>query len=1159
MKRFTQMFVLGALAVVVSSCGSTGSTGGGGSGPQPDFAISVFPSSATVTPGGALFTRVMVTAVNGFAASVAISVNGLPAGATVSPSTPFTMTSGSENVTLNIPANAAQGSFTVIMQASSGSLQHASKVALQIQQQALATFSVVLDDHELSFAQGGNATTNVGLSQTSSGNSNYEVQFSVSGLPSGVQATFGTNPLVLGQPGVTLTFTASPSAGLTNYATITVIGTRTEDGNQQSATFVLNLTPPVGTLPAVRTDFVRMDGTPPAAVYDSVHNVVYASNTQWNRVDVISPTNHQIVKSVPAPSPTGMDISLDGKHLIVTSDVQQIVSIDTTTLQVVQRTNVPAQVGNLSSIPDLVANLSNGTTLVGMTYHSSPPSYTLEQWNPTANTFSQLRAPGFGSSINQLVRTGDGAQVLVVDYGTDVNMAVYDAASNTFTASGQSPVGQVLGVASSPTAHQFAVLGTSGFAFVDANLNVLATPPLGGIFWGMAYSPDGTKLYVTETLVSSVSGALYPVILTYETSAFSLLGVAPAFQTFSYSVGGSPYAQAVPLAADNTSLVYSAFGQGLVLDDPTNYQTFLNLPVGPPLPQLGPLDEAALNSGLPTAFGGMAIFDVPPDVWFGGLRGMNIELSGSTVSVTAPPSPTAGLVNVKAVLPDGWFSLAPQSFSYGSQILFLGGNAGSPQGGASLALIGYGLIGNNGTNPLVNIGGHAAGVTRAAKWVVFAEGGVNPAYPFADIDLVIVGVPPGSPGRVDVTVTSSAGTATLPNAFTYLPAVNDYSSSDTFTYVLYDAQRHWVYLTAADHIDVFSADTAQFLTPIVPPTISGKKQLQGLALTPDHSKLLIANSSDFSLAIIDPDNPSSAAAVKVGIPTGLGPYAVASTSTGKAFVTTNGCDGGGVYVVDLSTLQVTTPWPPCSGRSLWSTTSGDYVLEDADLWSAATNQWTPAANPGPADSSAASGDGYWFASDYHRFDAEMILHIQAQSPEFFSINREFTDWAGEKMNASGSLLYTPVPTGAGSAESNGIDITDTNSGDWLGEILLVEQINPNQPAQSTMDYDETGNRLFLITNKGLTVIGLPAPPLSIGYLNPPSGSTSGGTSVTIRGSGFESGTTVSFGSTTGTTTFVDASTLNVVTPPGAAGGGVRVSTKNPDGTSYLLDAGFVYY
>ena len=1088
------------------------------------------------------------------------------------------MAPGLQNVTLVFPTNVSQGNYTVAVQASSGNLQHSANVALQIQQQTLANFSVVLNNSELSFAQGGSGSTIVGLSATSSGNTNYEVQFSITGLPSGVQATFGTNPLAMGQPATGLTLTASQNSGLANYATITVIGTRTADGNQQTATFVLNVTPQVGTLPAIRTDFVREDGTPAAAVYDSVHNVVYASNTQWNRVHVISPSTHQIVKSIPAPSPTGMDMSLDGTHLIVTSNVNQIVSIDTSSLAVVKRTNVPLLPGGAATaIPGLLANTSNGTALVGMTLNSSPPAYFLEQWNPVTGTFTALSAPGVTVWINRLVRTGDGAKALVVDYGTDSNIAVYDAASNSFTASGQSPVDGVLGVVGNPTADQFAIVGGNGLAIVDANLNTLATAPLGGYFFGMVYSPDGTKLYVALEIVYTQCGPNYPVLLTFETSSYSLIGVAPAFEEPSGNPTCVPplYLQGSPLAADNTGLVFSnssqvltPFTHGLVIDDASNLQNLLNLPDGPPFPSMSWTDEAALNEPLATSLGQIA-FDVLPDVWFANTRGTNIQFgAGPLVSVTSPPSPTSGLVNVKAVLPDGWFSLDPQSFSYGSKILFLGGNAASTQGDAALALIGYGLIGNNGTAPSVSIGGQAAKVTAFAKYVDFNDSGFNITYPFADVDEVLVTVPPGT-GVADVTVTSEAGKATLSKAFTYLP-VSDYSSTDTFTYVLYDPERHWVYLSAGDHIDVFSADTQQFLTPIVPPTVSGARQIRGLALTPDNSKLLAANFADISVAIIDPDNPSSGTAVRIPVTIANAPGVadVVATSTGNVFVdgvsgTFSGC-GGQVYELNLATLQVTLRTDlgfsglQVGGNNFSRDTAGNLVFLAGScasfLWSAATDTFIPGLD---GTGNASSGDGYWFASDYTRLDAQMIEHMQAQVPEFFSIAREFTDWAGEKMNASGSILYTPVPTGPGNAESNGVDITDTNRGAWLGNILLTEQMNASQVAQSLMDYDETGNRLFLITDKGLTVVQLPSPTLSIGYLNPLTGSTAGGTAVTIRGSGFESGATVSFGGASATTTFVDSSTLNVVTPSGSAGE-ARVSIQNPNGTSYSLDAGFVY-
>jgi len=1147
----------------------------------PDFALSVSPTSATVPPGGALLAQVSLAAMYGFTGSVSISVTGLPTGATISPPSPFTMSAGSQNVVLSLPSNSALGNFTVMLQGSSGSLQHSASIALQVQTQQFASFSVTLNNSELSFSQGSSANTIVGLSLTSSGNTNYEVEFSVTGLPSGVQATFGQNPFFPTQPATSLTFTASSTSGLANYATVTVTATRTADGVQESAQLEMNITPPVGTLPPIRTDFIREDGTPAAAVFDAVHNVVYASNTQWNRVDVISATTHQILNSIPAPNPTGMDMSLDGSHLIVTSNVQQIVSIDTSSLQVVQRTNVTpiVQGGASYSIPDLIANTSNGTALLGMTNFSDPPSYYLEQWNPATGSFTALSAPGVTAWINRLVRTGDGAKALVVDYGTDVNMAVYDATSNTFTASGQSPVGQVLGVAASPTAHQFAIRGTSGFAFLDSDLNVLATPQLGGYFFGMIYSADGTKLYVAMELLYTQCGPNYPVLLTYNTSTYALIGVAPAFSVPTGNPPCSPplYLQGVPLAADNSGLVFSNSGQvgtgyteGLLIDDAANFQNVLNLPVGPPGGGVGPADEAALNTPLATSLG-QASFDVLPDIWFGNTRGTNIQFStGPLVSVTAPPSATAGLVNVTGVLPDGWFFVVPQSFSYGSQILFMGGNEGSTQGGASLALIGYGLMGSNGT-PTVTIGGHTASVTKASKYVDFNNSGNNAIYPFRDVDEVMVTVPPSSPGAANVTLTSSAGTSTLASPFTYL-SVSDYSSSDTLTYVLYDPQRHWVYLAAGDHIDVFEADTAQFLTPIVPPSVSGARQIRGLALTPDNSKLLAANFADISVAIIDPDNPSSGTAVKIPVNLANSPGVadVVATSTGQVFVdgvsgTFSGC-GGQVWELNLTTLTSTLRTDlagiglQVGGNEFSRSATGNNALLAGPgcgtfLWNSTTDTFTQSLAV-VSDSTAASSDGYWYASDYVRLDAQMIQHMQAQVPEFFSASLVYTDLPGERLNAAGSVLYTPVPQGYPVSESGGVSVTDTNSGAWLGQILLSEQIL-NAPVQNTMDFDETGNRLFLITNKGLTLVELPNPPLSIGYLNPAVGSASGGTTVTIRGSGFESGATVSFGGTAASTIFQDRSTVQAVTPAGSAGG-VRVSVQNPDGTAYSLDGGFIY-
>jgi hypothetical protein len=1073
-----------------------------------------------------------------------------------------------QTVTLTASNSASLGTFSLRFQGTSGSLQHSAPATLQVQTNQLASFTVTLNNSELSFPQGGGASTIVGLSLSSAGNNNFAVNFSVSGLPTGVQAVFGLNPFPFGQPATSLVLTSSSNAALANYAAVTVSATRTADGAVQTASFVLNVTPPVGTLSSIRTDFVRTDGTPSEAVYDAVHGVVYAANPGFNRVEVISPQTARVISSIPAPTPAGMAMTADGKHLLLGSNVNQIVSVDTSSLQVVNRTSfAPLAAGNNNSTPyyfsaQRVAPASNGKVLLGLINSpSNPPSFYLVEWDPTAGTFTPMNSPGIlFSCVREMVGSANGSKVLVVDYGTEVNLALYDAATDSFLVSGQSPVGQELAMAANPTGNQFAIIGTNGLAILDNQLHTLAGPSIGGGFvYGMQYSSDGTRL-----LISYLLNGTYPIVESFDTTSFSLLGVAPAFSVCVFQPGGPcQYVMAQSLAADNTGLVFSSFSHGLVLEDASNFQNLLSLPpsVLAPTIGIGPQNEAALNTPLGTTLG-QAAFDVLPDVWFGDVRGANITSNGFGVSVTAPPSTTHAIVNVKAVLPDGWMALAPQVLSYGTEILFAGTTAAPATGNVTLDLVGHGFIGSDATATTVTIGGQQAKIVTAPH-NSFAPS--SDQFPISTFDEVQVLVPAGT-GLADITVTSTAGTSTLKAALTYLPGIADFASTDKFTDILYDSKRNRLYLSAGIKIDVFDATLNKYVSPIVPPSVSVPPLFQGLALTPDGSKLLATNFSDLSLEIINPDSPSITNEVSLipgATPVGMGGSDVAATSTNQAIIELAGQTGGAcspfgeVYEVDLGTFAViplNLTAPVClqpNHAQMSSTSSGDKVFlavaeGGAYLWDAGTNQWTSwqyVVN----NNGTASGDGHWFASDYTSLDSRLIEHTLAQIPEYFAnffLQGPQGAAPGEKMNASGSLLYQPL--------LHGVDLIDVNSGAWLRRIALTEQV---QFVQNAMALDEVGNRLFLITDAGLTVVQLDPPPLSIGYLNPASGPTTGGTSVTIRGSGFQPGTAVTIGGVPASTTFIDASTLQITTPALPVGG-VRVTISIPGGASYSLDAAF---
>jgi hypothetical protein len=90
----------------------------------------------------------------------------------------------------------------------------------------------------------------------------------------------------------------------------------------------------------------------------------------------------------------------------------------------------------------------------------------------------------------------------------------------------------------------------------------------------------------------------------------------------------------------------------------------------------------------------------------------------------------------------------------------------------------------------------------------------------------------------------------------------------------------------------------------------------------------------------------------------------------------------------------------------------------------------------------------------------------------------------------------------------------------------------------------------------LTIVQLAAVPLGIGTIAPATVATTGGATLTIRGSGFQSGSTVTINGKSTSVTFKDANTLSVATPS-LTPGSQQITITNPDGESVSLDAAFL--
>jgi subtilase family serine protease len=195
----------------------------GSSSSSPSFTLSASPSSVTVTQGGTGSSTITVTPAGGFSGSVTLTASGLPSGVTAAFGTnPATSTS---TLTLTASSTATTGTATVTITGTSGSLTATTTVSLTVNSAASPNFSVSASPASVTVTQGSSGTSTITV--TSTGGFNSATTLSASGLPSGVTATFSTNPVTPAANGTatsTLTLTASASATV-GAATVTITGT----------------------------------------------------------------------------------------------------------------------------------------------------------------------------------------------------------------------------------------------------------------------------------------------------------------------------------------------------------------------------------------------------------------------------------------------------------------------------------------------------------------------------------------------------------------------------------------------------------------------------------------------------------------------------------------------------------------------------------------------------------------------------------------------------------------------------------------------------------------------------------------------------------------------------------------------------------------------
>lgn len=1056
-------------------------------------------------------------------------------------------------------------------------------------------FSIAFSTNSITLQQG-TTSTGVQLSITSSNGFAGNVDVTLSGLPQGVAANPASSFNVAGGASTSLLFSAAANAPT---GTVAVTATGTSGSLSHAANLSLTVqTGVIATLP--RTTYARTGAVPSAddpsgephhrhIAYDPGHQQVFLANRAMNRVEVFSSTTFSRLAQVSVPGASSADLSPDGSTVWVGTITEQIAAIDTASLQVLARYEIPGLLplpNTLFDRPEEVLAISNGILGIRLRQAQNGEAL-LALWNPASNSLTNLTTTEpqlFQNGLGAMARTGDQTKLLVAANDSSGELAVYDSNGNVIAGPHGLGAGTIPLVAANPDGSRLAIVfvsnGATQVLLLDGFLNQVASYSAGAVN-GLVFSRDGEFLYISENVSSP------PVITALDGHFLNVIGHVPDL----WLAGKRSEIEDV----DSTKLLFAIANRGLAFVDaaapaslPSVVPTFGTAPAAQP-------SEGPNAGGTATALIGQN-FEATAQVLFGTQFADGAKVASNTqISTISPPNAASGAVNLTAYFPSGWLALAPDAFSYGPQILQVLPNAGATAGGDTMQIYGYGF-GSDPTKISVKVAGTAATVQSVANLTAIASAlSLDASYPFS-LERITLQTPAGASGKADVAITSPAGSTTAQKSFQYLQSESFYGKPAFEKFIYYDQSRQWLYLSNIDHLDIF--DLAQQIfrpTGLEPP--GGPlptAEFRGLALTPDNTQLVAADFGSQNIYLFDPDN-GTGSTVAVGGVAGYaqsGPARVAATSAQDVFVGLSAESGSsGACTSCLGQLNLTGSPPTIQPASEPEVTSlagaplvqangnGDQVFVAygtapggtlASWNSSAPNQFATFTANAAATDLAAAADGTMLALQANGTteirEADLTLASVVASPELLQIPGR-NQVPGMALHPSGALVYQPFLTGpAGTAGvKGGIDILDARTGALRLRLLLTQQFMTDVDGLhgGFFAIDENGQRLFSITsidgsaqNAGVTVVTLANVPLGIGTLSPANGPAAGGTQVTIRGSGFQNGATATIGGKFAVVTFKDMNTL-IVTTPALTVGAQRVVITNPDGESVALDAAFV--
>lgn len=503
------------------------------------------------------------------------------------------------------------------------------------------------------------------------------------------------------------------------------------------------------------------------------------------------------------------------------------------------------------------------------------------------------------------------------------------------------------------------------------------------------------------------------------------------------------------------------------------------------------------------------------EIWFGGKKAKEVNVLSEFVLKVVTPAADAGPTQVKIVNADGQSAVAPEPFLFVAppKLSEVFAPQGPEKGGVPVLVLGDNLL----PGSVVRFGAIAAKSAQAA-----------------DGKSLLVWTPPLPQGPKDVYVDSPTGeSAVLKGGYTVV--ADDKVGKAPAIEMLVPATGPlpggtWGKLLGADLqkgaravFGVRPADQSEQLDPGMLRVVSPPGDVTGavdiLVINPDGSWASQQKGYDYT------DPASLGVGPKL---TGLDPAKGATKGGTAVTLLGTGLDEKGLgWFGNLPAtgskavtggIQVTTP-----GHAAGTVDVRHTDEEGRTVLLAGAYSFTPPPKPLAVTPGQGPSTGGTFVtitgSDFNTESAALIKVLFCTS---FAANQD----------------CAAVPSGEISAKSKTEVVVAAPA--HVAGLADVVVINPDgQAGVAAQAY------LYL-------------PPPKILDVKPASGSTLGGTVVTLTGTGFQSGAEVLVGGAKGSEVSVDSGTkLTLKTPPGAAGPAALV-VVNPDKAQHLLQGGFVY-